>query len=110
MYKLLLMALLMLWVISLPLYADELVLRDPTMPLGMQESNQPSVASVTLELNAILRGNHRRLALINGQLLRQGEAIKGTDFYILSIKTHSVRVQSNHDTRVLYLLDSKVKK
>ncbi len=46
-------------------------LRDPTRPLDYN----PGGASVELELNAILVGEGRRLAVINGQQLRENEAV-----------------------------------
>ncbi|WP_036187041.1 general secretion pathway protein GspB [Marinimicrobium agarilyticum] len=44
---------------------------DPTRPLDYRVSR----ATVELSLNAILRGGERRLAVINGQRLREGETI-----------------------------------
>lgn len=46
-------------------------LRDPTRPLDYN----PGRTSVELELNSILVGGERRLAVINGQQLRESELV-----------------------------------
>lgn len=107
MYKLLYSLLLIL--ITFPVFADAEKLRDPTMPMGQQAASQHP-AAVALHLNSVLISSQRRVAVINGQALRQGEEIKGSGFRVVSIKTNSVTVQSNNATRVLSLIDSKVKK
>ncbi len=45
--------------------------KDPTRPLDYRVSR----ASVELSLNAILHGGERRLAVINGQRLQEGDTI-----------------------------------
>jgi MSHA biogenesis protein MshK len=101
---------LLLILITLPVFADAEKLRDPTMPMGQQAASQHNPAAVALHLNSVLISSQRRVAVINGQALRQGEEIKGSGFRVVSIKTNSVTVQSNNATRVLSLIDSKVKK
>lgn len=105
MYKLLVVFLL----IASPTFADTEKLRDPTMPMGQLVATQAN-PEVALTLNSILISSQRRVAVINGQALRQGETIKGSAFRVVSIKNNSVTVQSNNTTRVLSLVDSKVKK
>lgn len=61
---------------------------DPTRPLDYRVSR----ASVELSLNAILRGGDRRLAVINGQRLREGETIANSG---------GIRVVSINDDAVL---------
>jgi MSHA biogenesis protein MshK len=91
--------------------ADTGTMRDPTMPIGKSVSvNSNNSAVVVLQLNSILISQQRRLAVINGQSLRQGDDIKGTGFRVTAIDAHSVRVQSNQTTRVLSLVNTKVKK
>jgi MSHA biogenesis protein MshK len=99
----------LLILISASLIADAGKLRDPTTPLGQSVAtlDNPIVA---LNLNSVLISNQRRVAVINGQALRQGEEIKGSGFRVVSIKTNSVIVQSNNARRELSLVDSKVKK
>lgn len=55
--------------------AESLV--DPTLPYsGRSVPRTASVRAVTaLQLEAILHGSQRRLAIINGQLLREGDRI-----------------------------------
>jgi MSHA biogenesis protein MshK len=88
-------------------FAEEL--RDPTMPIHFSGSvgTQPMVS---LKLNSILISQQRRVAVINGQFVRQGEEIKGTGFRVTGIHTNSVSLRSNESTRVLSLIDTKVKK
>lgn len=91
--------------------ADTGILRDPTLPIGKSVAiNSDKSAVVVLRLNSILISQQRRLAVINGQSLRQGDEIKGTGFRVIAIDAHSVRVQSNQATRVLSLVNTKVKK
>jgi MSHA biogenesis protein MshK len=99
---------LLLFVAS-PILADTEKLRDPTMPMGQVVATQAN-PEVVLNLNSILISSQRRVAVINGQALRQGDTIKGSAFHVVSIKNNSVTVQSNNTTRVLSLVDSKVKK
>ncbi len=48
-------------------------LRDPTLPL-----NVPAVsAEQTLVLHSIISGEGRKLAVVNGELLREGDTIDG---------------------------------
>jgi MSHA biogenesis protein MshK len=101
---------LFLSMVTLPVFSDEEKLRDPTMPIGVQSVSHSNSVAARLQLNSILISNQRRIAVINGQSLRQGEEIKGSGFRVLSIKTNSVTVQSNNSTRELSLIDSKVKK
>ena len=108
MYKLCCAVLLTL--IALPVFSDAEKLRDPTMPLGGSITNQQNPGAIALHLNSVLISSQRRVAVINGQALRQGEEIKGSGFRVVSINTNSVTVQSNNATRVLSLIDSKVKK
>jgi MSHA biogenesis protein MshK len=107
-YKL--FSLLSLIAISSSVFSDAEKLRDPTMPIGRQIASQNNAVAVVLHLNSVLISSQRRVAVINGQALRQGEEIKGSGFRVVSIKTNSVTVQSNNATRVLSLIDSKVKK
>jgi MSHA biogenesis protein MshK len=99
----------LLILISASLIADAGKLRDPTTPLGQSVATRDNPI-VALNLNSVLISNQRRVAVINGQALRQGEEIKGSGFRVISIKTNSVTVQSANATRVLTLVDSKVKK
>src|SRR5690606_4472701 len=67
--------------------ADE-ELRDPTRPLDysvQREAKQP------LQLNSILIGNGRRLAVINGQTAEEQQRID--DVQVLRLLTNKVMVQ-----------------
>ncbi|MDQ2075221.1 hypothetical protein [Marinimicrobium sp. ABcell2] len=66
---------LLLLALAVPLSASAESLQDPTRPLGYRTA---SSASVELELNSILIGGTRKLAVINGQQLRENEVIQGS--------------------------------
>ncbi len=71
--------------------AQEAELRDPTRPLNHRLA---AGGSVELNLNSILIGNKRKLAVINGQQLRENEVIKGTDgIRLRSIESQAVVLQ-----------------
>jgi MSHA biogenesis protein MshK len=60
---------------ALPVSASGESLRDPTRPLGYRSA---PTAQVELELNSILIGGTRKLAVINGQQLRENDVIQGS--------------------------------
>jgi len=96
--------------IASPVFADAVTaLRDPTIPLGNQATNYAE-EKIVLHLNSILISQQRKLAIINGQAVRQGDEIKGTSFRVISIRANSVSLKSNSESRVLSMIDSKVKK
>lgn len=73
------------------LAAQEDELRDPTRPLNYRVATG---SGVKLELNSILIGDQRKLAVINGQRLRENEIIKGTDgIRLRSIESQAVVLQ-----------------
>lgn len=81
--------------------------RDPTRPLDYRVSRE----SVSLTLNAIMAGDSRRLAIINGQSLTAGEMIANTGgVRLLQVESHSVIVgQSGRQWR-LNLNDESVRR
>ena len=63
--------------------------KDPTRPLDYRVSR----TAVELSLNAILHGGERRLAVINGQRLREGDAIANSGgIRVMRIAADSVLV------------------
>lgn|GEM_PF-571655 len=52
-------------------------LKDPTRPLGYVAAEKSS--SQRLRLNSVLLGNNRKVAVINGQWVRERETIRGTN-------------------------------
>lgn len=74
-------------------YAE--ALRDPTRPLN----HNPGAQSVDLELNSVLVGSDRRLAVINGQPLRENEMIANSGgVRVRRILARSVELEQG-DTR-----------
>ena len=80
-------------------------LSDPMAPPGATPASGSDVAAMTggaTELQAIISGPERRLALINGNLLQIGERIPG-DGVLLGIGSDSALVQSGDEHIVLRL-------
>ena len=80
-------------------------LSDPMAPPGAAPAGGPDAArasSTATELQAIITGPERRLALINGNLVQIGERIPG-DGVLLSLGSDSALVQSGDKHVVLRL-------
>lgn len=54
-------------------------LRDPTIPLGLRASARSTVANQTLILSSVLISPQRKVAIINGVSLREGQLVPGTN-------------------------------
>lgn len=89
--------------------ADE-QLRDPTRPIGAISTITNVSQPTNLHLNSILLGSSRKVATINGQSLMQGQMVKGTDYQLISIQKNAVTLKSGSTTRVLTMVESRVKK
>lgn len=83
--------------LSVTVLANELQ-KDPTRPLDYRVSG----TTVELSLNAILHGGERRLVVINGQRLREGEVIANSGgIHVVSINDETVLVgQSGRQWRL----------
>lgn len=88
-------------------------LSDPMAPPGAAapgDSAQPGVRNGTpSELQGIVSGPGRRLALINGAVVQVGETIPG-DGELLNVGRDSATVRSNDKSRLLRLHPDVVKK
>lgn len=73
---------------SAPLTAEQLL--DPTRPLDYRQSSR---SEVPLNLNSILIGKGRRIAVINGQQMAERE--QRGDIYVLRILPNRVIVRRN---------------
>ncbi len=77
-------------------------LRDPTLPL----STLPNSGERTLVLHSIIHGGERKLAVINGELLREGEPVGGYEnTVVVEIRPESVTVNRNGQSIRLILVD-----
>ncbi|MEX1033876.1 MAG: hypothetical protein WDZ30_10995 [Cellvibrionaceae bacterium] len=74
--------------ISVPLAADQL--SDPTRPLNYRQAGS---AEARLELNSILIAKGRRIAVINGQQVAEGE--RSGNIYVLRILPNRVIISRN---------------
>jgi len=87
--------------------------RDPTRPLGYSVVGKGSgkANAVELRLSSVLISAQRKLAIINGQSLREGQTIPGSNGITLaSIKPWGVVLQQAGRTWELRLAPSVIKK
>ncbi|HSC66341.1 MAG TPA: hypothetical protein VLC79_01515 [Cellvibrio sp.] len=84
--------------------------RDPTTPLGHIAANADG-EKTQFTLNSVLVSPRRKLAIINGETLREGQTIPGTaNVWVQKISTQSVVLQQADQTWVLRLSPSILKK
>ena len=84
-------------------------LRDPTKPLGLVASNKKAVTQWVL--NSVLISPQRKLAVINGHTLREGQILPGSsDIKVQRILANTVVLQQAANTWALTLSPSVVKK
>jgi len=82
-------------------------LRDPTRPLDYR----PGERSVDLQLNSILVGGDRRLAVINGQQLRENQVIANSGgVRIRRIESRRVVLEQDGNTWNLSLAGEPVRR
>lgn len=84
--------------------------RDPTSPLNFR-SDSAQQAATHFTLNSILVSPQRRVAIINGSTVREGQTIPGSrDVKVQKISTRAVVLQQANKTWVLNLAPSVVKR
>ncbi|WP_062065482.1 hypothetical protein [Cellvibrio sp. OA-2007] len=94
--------------IAEPATAD---VRDPTMPLGHVAVNASGAAVQLFTLNSILISPQRKLAIINGKTLREGQLIPGSaNVKVQRISAQVVVLQQAEETLVLRLSPSILKR
>lgn len=86
--------------------------RDPTTPLGhVAMSAAGGSDAPTFSLNSILIGPQRKLAIINGATLREGQLVPGSgDVKVQRISAQAVVLQRADQTWVLRLSPSITKR
>lgn len=83
--------------------------RDPTAPLG--HINKSTTQGSRLTLDAVLVGEGRKLAVINGNTLREGQLVPGSnDIKVQRISAQAVMLQQGSKTWALTLSPSVIKK
>lgn len=81
--------------------------RDPTRPLDYRAARE----TVNLSLNALLQGDDRQMAMINGQRLREGQSIANSGgVRLLRIEQRSVVVGRDGRQWRLTLNDESVRR
>ena len=84
-------------IISATVCSAEISLRDPTKPLGYSPTQVKS--KQTLQLSSVLISSERKVAVINGQRVKEQESIKGFDgVMVKKILPHAVIVKKNGKT------------
>lgn len=90
--------------------SDFSAVRDPTAPLNYISSSTVN-AEQQLILNSILISPQRKVAIINGSALREGQIVPGSNgVKIQKISTQSVVLQQTTKTWVLKLLPDVVRR
>ena len=91
--------------------ADAPVVRDPTMPLGHIVTGTTGQITQQFALNSILISAQRKLAIINGSSVREGQTIPGSANVIVKrISAQAVVLQQAEKTWLLRLSPSIVKR
>lgn len=79
-------------------------LRDPTTPLGLRASARSTVANQALILSSVFISPQRKVAIINGVSLREGQLVPGTNgVKVQRISPQTVVVQQASKTWALRL-------
>jgi len=85
--------------------------RDPTTPLGHLATSATKNEAQKFALNSILISPQRKLAIINGSTLREGQTVPGSgNVKVQRISAQSVVLQQADQTWVLRLSPSIVKR
>lgn len=85
--------------------------RDPTTPLGHIAASATNNSVQQFALNSILISPQRKLAIINGNTLREGQMIPGSaNVKVQRISAQAVVLQQAEQTWVLRLSPSIVKR
>jgi hypothetical protein len=80
-------------------------LRDPTKPPGYINSDTASIS--TWQLDAVIIGKDRSLAIINGQVFKVGDEVNSNR--LMSITPYSVQLEGIDGKMTLFLLDNSFK-
>jgi MSHA biogenesis protein MshK len=81
-------------------------LRDPTKPIVSPLVNESSIDEENFNLQSILIGPMRRLAMINGQIVGTGSNIQGAR--VLAIDKNHVVLFYAGQRRILYLFGKRL--
>ena len=113
MYKIIASSFCLLLLSSRVLASDSSALgvRDPTTPLGHVAATANASGVQQFVLNSILISPQRKLAIINGSTLREGQTVPGTgNVKVQRISAQAVVLQQADQTWVLRLSPSIMKR
>lgn len=87
--------------------AEEPAVADPTRPYQVIETSEaPGVQSRGLELTAVLVSASRRVAIINGEIYREGERVNGE--LISRIESGAIRIRRGNDEVLIRIRPARV--
>lgn len=90
---------------------NKIDVRDPTTPLGHMATRSNVADAQTFSLNSILISPQRKLAIINGATLREGQIVPGSDnVKVQRISAQAVVLQQAEQTWVLRLSPTIMKR
>ncbi len=71
---------------------------DPTKPLNYTTAASGATGGIqdTIKLTSILISSDRKVAIINGQVLQEGQILKGVGAQVKKIDTDAVTLQQNN--------------
>jgi MSHA biogenesis protein MshK len=95
------------WLLPLQLAAAPASIPDPTQPAGIPAAADADVEEREVELTSILVSGDRRIAVINGQLVREGERVDG--IAVRRIEPHAVQLDGADGAFTLRLSGAAVK-
>lgn len=102
---------LLICVLAVNVQAQESV-TDPTRPLGFAGSSGTGVANAqeSIQLTSILISSDRKVAIINGQPLRENQTLKGVGALVKRIDADTVTLQQNGKTWRIALHNTAIRK
>lgn len=103
MFKQTISLILLMFCVNIAAYA----LRDPTRPYDFKGGVASEERKQLYVLSSILVSRHRRLVVVNGELLKVGDEIQGAK--VLAIKKHAVVLAVGDVQTTIPLVQRKVK-
>jgi MSHA biogenesis protein MshK len=86
---------------------------DPTRPLGYEQSSGEGISGSgqsSIKLSSILFSSDRKIAIINGQQLRENQTIKGIGAQVKKIDAGAVTLQQGNKTWQVFLNETVIRK
>jgi len=91
-----------------PLWAADEPLRDPTRPNLAGPAVTAAAAAPVFKVTAIFISEQRRVAVVNGKLVAEGDTVDGAT--VTDVQTGAIRIQHLSKETTLRLLETTVDK